>query len=166
LATQAWITREYHPQAHGELGCSPLERFLAGPSVARECPGSDKLRDAFRIEVKRRQRHSDGTVSLHSKRLEVPSPYRHLSELHLRYARWDLSQVDVIDPRSGQILCALQPQDKVANADGLRRPVEPTTNDPLPAPGGIAPLLKKMIAEYAATGLPPAYIPGPEKDPT
>jgi hypothetical protein len=28
---------------------------------------------------------------------------------------------------------------------------------------GIAPLLKKMIADYAATGLPPAYLPT-EKD--
>jgi hypothetical protein len=31
---------------------------------------------------------------------------------------------------------------------------------------GIAPLLKKMIADYAATGLPPAYLPIPEQDPT
>jgi hypothetical protein len=31
---------------------------------------------------------------------------------------------------------------------------------------GIAPLLKKMIADYAATGLPPAYLPTPDKDPT
>jgi hypothetical protein len=29
---------------------------------------------------------------------------------------------------------------------------------------GIAPLLKKMIADYAATGLPPAYLPTAEKD--
>ncbi len=26
---------------------------------------------------------------------------------------------------------------------------------------GIAPLLKQMIADYAATGLPPAYLPAP-----
>ena len=30
---------------------------------------------------------------------------------------------------------------------------------------GIAPLLKKIIADYAATGLPPAYLPTPDKDP-
>jgi len=29
---------------------------------------------------------------------------------------------------------------------------------------GIAPLLKRMIADYAATGLPPAYLPTAEKD--
>lgn len=30
---------------------------------------------------------------------------------------------------------------------------------PAPAPSGIAPLLRQQMAEYAATGLPPAYIP-------
>ena len=30
---------------------------------------------------------------------------------------------------------------------------------------GIAPLLKQMIADYAATGLPPAYLSIPDKDP-
>jgi hypothetical protein len=33
-----------------------------------------------------------------------------------------------------------------------------------PAAAGIAPLLKQMIADYAATGLPPAYLPTPDKD--
>jgi len=42
----------------------------------------------------------------------------------------------------------------IAIAHGFGAP--PTT--------GIAPLLKKMIADYAATGLPPAYLPTAEKD--
>jgi putative transposase len=167
LATQAWITQEYLRTVHREIGCTPLERFLAGPSVARECPGSEVLRAAFRIEVKRRQRRSDGTVSLHGQRFEIPSHYRHLSEVHLRYARWDFSRVDLIEPRSGQILCAVRPLDKAANAEGLRRPLDPTTNSPTPTPAtGIAPLLKQMIADYAATGLPPAYLPTQDEDPT
>jgi transposase InsO family protein len=164
LATQAWVTQEYQRTVHREIGCTPLERYLAGPNVGRECPGSEALRDAFRIEVKRRQRRSDGTVSLHGRRLELPSRYRHLSEVHLRYARWDFSRVDLIDPRSGQILCPVRPIDKAANAEGLRRPVEPiTSTQPVPA-AGIAPLLKQMIADYAATGLPPAYLPIPDED--
>jgi hypothetical protein len=167
LATQAWITQEYHRTVHREIGCTPIERYLAGPNVARDCPGSDALRDAFRIEVKRRQRRSDGTVSLAGQRFEIPSRYRHFSEVHLRYARWDLSRVDLIESRSGQILCAVRPIDKTANAEGLRRPLESTTNSPTATPStGIAPLLKQMIAEYAATGLPPAYLPTQEKDPT
>jgi len=150
--------------ARSELGCTPLERYLAGPNVGRECPHSDALREAFRIELKRRQRRSDGTVRLDGTRLEIPSRYRHLTEVHLRYARWDLSRVDLIDPRNGTILCALQPLDKAANAEGLRRRVESLSHEPTaPTHAGIAPLLKKMIADYAATGLPPAYIP--DEDP-
>src|SRR6185312_16048701 len=159
LATQAWVTQEYHRTVHREIDCTPLERFLAGPNVGRECPGSEVLRDAFRIEVKRRQRRSDGTVSLHGQRLEIPSRYRHLSDLHLRYARWDLSRVDLIDPHSGAILCPVRPIDKTANAEALRRVLEPVSAAPAPQATGIAPLLKQMIADYAATGLPPAYLP-------
>jgi transposase InsO family protein len=164
LATQAWVTQEYQRTVHREIGCTPLERYLAGPNVGRECPGSEALRDAFRIEVKRRQRRSDGTASLHGQRLEIPSRYRHLSDVHLRYARWDLRRVDLIDPRSGQILCPVRPIDKAANAEGLRRPLQPMTNAASVPAAGIAPLLKQMIADYAATGLPPAYLPIPDED--
>ena len=165
LATQAWVTQEYHRTVHSELGATPMQRYLAGPNVGRECPGSDELRAAFRIEVKRKQRRSDGTVSLDGQRFEIPSRYRRLDEIHLRYARWDLSRVDLIDARSGQILCPVRPLDKAANADALRRRVDPTHADTSAMPAtGIAPLLKKMIADYAATGLPPAYLPTADKD--
>ena len=165
VATQAWITQEYHRSVHSELGATPLERYLAGPNVARECPGSDDLRAAFRIEAKRRQRRSDGTISLAGQRFEIPSRYRHLSEVHLRYARWDLSRADLIDARSGTILCPLRPLDKAANADALRRRVAPMNTETRATPAtGIAPLLKQMIADYAATGLPPAYLPTADKD--
>jgi hypothetical protein len=165
VATQAWVTQEYHRTVHSELGATPLQRYLAGPNVARECPGSDDLRAAFRIEVKRKQRRSDGTVSLDGQRFEIPSRYRHLSEVHLRYARWDFSRVDLIDPRSGQVLCPVRPLDKAANADALRRRVAPVTPESSATPAaGIAPLLKQMIADYAATGLPPAYLPTTDKD--
>jgi transposase InsO family protein len=167
LATQAWITQEYHRTVHSELGETPLQRFLAGPSVARECPGSEALRDAFRIEVKRKQRRSDGTVSLDGQRFEIPSRYRGLDHVHLRYARWDFSRVDLIEARTGQILCPVRPLDKAANADALRRRLDPAakTADASAMPAtGIAPLLKQMMADYAATGLPPAYLPTHEKD--
>jgi putative transposase len=168
LATQAWITQEYHRSLHREIGATPLERYLAGPNVSRECPGSEALRAAFRIELKRRQRHSDGTVSLAGQRFEIPSRYRHLPDVRLRYARWDLSRVDLIDPRSGTALCPVYPIDKTANAEALRRVLAPVSNEPTASASGIAPLLKQMIADYAATGLPPAYLPDshPKDDPT
>lgn len=105
-------------------------------------------------------------MSLDAQRFEIPSRYRALEHIHLRYARWDFSRVDLIDARSGQILCPVRPLDKAANADALRRRLEPTKTpeqSAMPATG-IAPLLKQMIADYAATGLPPAYLPTPEKD--
>jgi hypothetical protein len=38
-----------------------------------------------------------------------------------------------------------------------------TDLSPLP-PSGIAPLLRQLLADYAATGLPPAYLPRTDKD--
>jgi putative transposase len=160
LATQAWVEQEYHRTRHSEIDATPLAHYLAGPSVARPCPGSAALAAAFRIEVRRRQRRSDGTVSLEGKRFEIPSRYRHLEQLPLRYARWDLRQVDLADPRTGTILCAVKPLDKSANANGQRRRLAPITADlsPLPATG-LPALMNQLLADYAATGVPPAYLP-------
>ena len=164
-ATQAWVEQEYHRTLHSELGTTPLARYLAGPNVRRDCPAAADLAAAFRIEVVRRQRRSDGTVSLAGMRYEIPSAYQHLTKVHLRYARWDLSRVDLVDARTGQILSPLRPLDKSANADGQRRALVPSTSsvkDAVPTPpAGMAPLLLQLIAEYAATGLPPAYLPSP-----
>ena len=164
-ATQAWVEQEYHRTHHSQIGATPLERYLAGPNVRRECPDTATLCAAFRVEVARRQRRSDGTVSLEGSRFEIPARYRHLAQIHLRYARWDLTRVDLIDQRTGAVLCPVKPLDKSANADGQRRALTPVTTDlSLLPPSGIAPLLRQLLAEYAATGLPPAYLPPPDKD--
>lgn len=162
-ATQAWVELEYNRSRHSELGCAPLARYCDGSDVGRESPDSVALRRAFRTEVVRTQRRSDGTFTLDGKRFEVPSRFRHIERLTLRYARWDLSSVDLIDPRSGTHLSALYPLDKTANASGQRRTVShantiPLNTDTTPATT-IAPLLSKLMADYAATGLPPAYLP-------
>lgn len=164
LATLAWLEREYNRSQHRELGASPLERYLAGPDVARECPDSDSLRRAFRAQIRRRQRSSDGTCTVLGTRFEVPSRYRHLERLTLHHARWDRSSVSLCDPHTGQPVATLYPLDKIANAEGARRVIEPVAHpEPSsPAPrrsGEVAPLLKRLIAEYAATGAPPAYLP-------
>ena len=166
-ATQAWVEQEYHRTVHTELGVTPLARYLHSPSVARQCPDAAVLRDAFRIEVRRRARRADGTLSLGGTRFEIPARLRHLGEVHVRYARWDLSRVDLVDPRTGAILCPIKPLDKAANADGKRRRLEPAGADlsPLP-PTGMAPLLRELLAEYAATGMPPAYLPTTETTPS
>ena len=161
-ATIAWVEREYHHKVHSELHCTPLERYLQGSDVGRPCSDTAALRHAFCTRVNRRQRKSDGTFSLDGHRYEVPSPYRHLEILHVQYARWDLSHVTLVDPHSNAILSTLYPQDKSANASSERRAFTHKNNNDTndtPAPTGMAPLLKELMADYAATGLPPAYLP-------
>jgi putative transposase len=159
-ATQAWVEREYHRTRHSELGCTPLERYLRGPDVGRDSPPSDTLRHTFRAQVTRTQRRSDGTISLAGRRFEIPSRYRHLERVPIRYARWDLRSVDLVDAHTQQIVCPLYPLDKSAHANGLRRRLDPPAEQATPTPSaGVAPLLRKLMADYAATGLPPAYLP-------
>jgi putative transposase len=160
-ATQAWIEQEYHRTIHSELKKTPLQRYLEGPDRSRPCPSSDELRRSFRMEISRTQRRSDGTVTVEGVRFEVPSAYRTLARLQLRIARWDLSNIELVDPRTGIHLATLLPLDKARNADRRRRVLkEPTIPaKPSSSSAGIAPLLRKLMADYAATGLPPAYLP-------
>jgi transposase InsO family protein len=161
-ATQAWLEMEYHRAIHSETGQTPLARFLEGPSVARECPDPEALRQAFCTETTRRQRRSDGTVSLHGIRFQIPHRYRHLERLRVRYASWDLAHVYLVDEREAQMLCRLYPPDKTRNAEGVRRSIEaPEDEDCGPPQSGIAPLLRQYMERYQASGLPPAYLPQP-----
>ena len=162
-ATCAWLDRDYLRRRHQELATSPLERFRTAKDVGRDSPSSAELKRAFKTQVIRRPRRSDGTVSLAGQRFELPSRYRHLTQVTLRYARWDLAAVELVDADSGQLLTPLYPLDKVANADGVRRRFETPNTAPVNRPSSMAPLLKKMMAEYAATGLPPAYLPTDEE---
>ena len=173
-ATQAWVEIEYNRRTHREISCSPVERFARSSDVLRTSPSSSTLRDAFRMEGSRKQRQSDGTISVEGVRFELPGRYRHFRKVSVRYARWDLSRVDLIDARSGTILSPLYPLDRKANADGQRLLFEAdgggTQGDAgaRPHPGRpdqerpdqqLPPLLRHLLAEYAATGLPPAYLP-------
>lgn len=163
-ATQAWVEMDYHHNVHSETKQTPLARLIEGPSVFRPAPTLDELRQAFTIQCSRSQRRSDGTFSLQGRRFEVPSRFRHFKKLVLRYASWDLSFVWLVDPRQGTLLCRLYPLDKAKNAEGFRRPLDPPPSvpDPSSRAPGIAPLLRQQMADYAATGLPPAYIPTEE----
>jgi transposase InsO family protein len=75
--SQAWVEMEYNKREHSEIKNLPLNRFLNDKNVLRPCPDPNELKQLFRCDVGRRQRHSDGTVSIESKRFEVPSQYRH-----------------------------------------------------------------------------------------
>ena len=111
--------------------------------------------------MRRAPRQGDGTITIEGIRYELPSAWRSLLRPCVRVARWDLSSIDLVDPRTGALLAALVPIDKHANSDGRRRAI-PRDDAPSTAPAtGIAPLLRKQMADYAATGAPPAYIPKP-----
>ena len=86
---------------------------------------------------------------------------------NMGYPRWDLGRVDLVDPRQDAILAPLYPLDKNANADGRRAFMEADAVD-TPAQQAVAekgkkgtlpPLLRRLLQEYSATGLPPAYLP-------
>ena len=164
-ATQAWAEMEYNRKVHSETKEKPLDRFLSGKRVTRPCPSYEELKKFFTTEENRIQRRSDGTVSIKGKRFEVPNRFRHIQKICVRYARWDLGNVYMADGRSGGIISRLYPVNKIQNANGQRRSLEPIVNteEEQEESQKLPPLLEKLISDYSATGLPPAYIPEERK---
>jgi putative transposase len=161
-ATQAWVERYYNREKHSETEQAPLERFLSRRAVGKESPGAEVLRTAFTRAKWHTQRRSDGTVLIRRKRFEVPSAYRHMKKLVLRYAKWDLTYVHMADEHTGEVICRLFPQDKVANARGVRRPLEPLAvrgSKPLAINPHVPALLAELLQQQASLGLPPPYLP-------
>ena len=139
--------------------------MISGPDVARTTPNSDFLHLAFTRRICRTPRRSDATVVVEGIRYELPVRFAHLRTVILRAPSWDKSRMTLVDPDTDAPLARLLPQDKVKNASGKRRiisqentpkPVIKSKDDPMPA------LLRKWLADYAATGLPPAYLPKEE----
>lgn len=160
--TQAWITYEYNVRIHGETQRTPVDRFSHGPSVLMPCPELQVLREALGRQVTRRQRRSDGTITIERIRFQLPSRYRHLTSVTVRYAEWNLSAAYLVDPRNDAVVSRLTPLDRTANADGKRRPLEAiqkTTAAPRrPEPLKLPPLLSELLAKQRQSGLPPAYL--------
>ncbi|MBL0713577.1 MAG: transposase family protein [Desulfosarcina sp.] len=164
-AAQAWVEQDYHRKPHREIKTTPLQRMLNGPDAARTTPNSDLLHLAFTRRIRRTPRRSDATVVVDGIRYELPVRFAHLRSVILRAPSWDKSRMTLVDPDTDAPLVRLLPQDKLKNASGIRRAINPEntvkpvinlSDDPLPA------LLRKWLAEYAATGLPPAYLPKEE----
>jgi putative transposase len=155
---------EYNRSVHGELGRSPLDCYVHGNDVGRPTPTVQALSVAFTARATRVQRRSDGTVSVKGTRFEVPAQYHHFHRVHLRFASWDLSRAHLCDPKTREVICTIYPQDRHRNAGAARRAKTPPGGDPpanaaSQAPGEMAPLLRALMADYAATGRPPGYIP-------
>lgn len=161
--SQAWIEMEYNRRPHDETREAPIERFLKGENVSRPSPESDSIRLAFSVSEIRTQRKSDGTIQVNGVRFEVPSRFRHYDRLNIRYQSWDLSRVYIMDEKTDTLLASIYPQDKTKNANSGRRALEPREENIAPSPKNdgdpVPPLLRKLLSDYAATGLPPAYLP-------
>jgi len=167
-ATLAWAEMEYNRKFHDEIDATPMERLLGADSVARKAPTVDEIDRAFTKRASRQQRQSDGTITIDGVRFEIPSRLRTLQRLTVRYARWDLSRAFVVDPDTDVVLAQIRPVDKRKNADARRATVdEPSCDvaDADQAGDDYPPLMRRLLAEWADTGLPPAYLPlTPDED--
>jgi transposase InsO family protein len=164
-AAQAWVEQDYHRRVHREIKTTPLQRMLSGSDVARPTPDSDSLHLAFTRRINRTPRHSDATVVVDGIRYELPVRFAHLRSVILRAPGWDRSRMTLVDPDTDAPLARLVPQDKAKNASGIRRIIhsDNTIEPPVTSLDGPLPvLLRKWLADYAATGLPPAYLPKEE----
>ncbi len=160
--TQAWIEMEYNKEKHQEIGTSPIKRFTESKDMSRPAPEKDYLQRVFTVRESRKQRRSDGTISIRGPRFEIPSRFNHMGRLHVCFASWDKSIAWLVDDRTGDHLATIYPQDKTKNASGERRvrsvPDEAKLPDDVSAQEEPA-LLRKLISDYAETGMPAAYIP-------
>ena len=164
-AAQAWVEQDYHRNKHREIAATPLQRMLDGPDVGRQAPDADTLRLAFTRQIIRTPRRGDATVVVEGVRYELPPRFGHMPKVTLRSPGWDKSQMTLVDPKTGGPVERLLPQDKAKNASGLRRTIEMQGTTAFVNIKSDQPaLLKKWLADYAATGLPPAYLPKEECD--
>jgi hypothetical protein len=164
--TQAWIEMEYNKSKHHEIYMTPLQCALDGKDVSRSAPEPDQLQFAFTDCESRKQRLSDGTISLNGIRFEIPSRFNHIQRLYVCFCSWDKSVAWLVDKRTGNKLAAIYPQDKVKNASAIRcMKSEPEGINPghETLAGSEPALLKKLLSDYAATGMPCAYLPMEEK---
>jgi transposase InsO family protein len=165
-ATLAWAEYDYNRAVHSELGMTPLERMLEGPDVSRRCPDLEVLRQRFVRVRRRRQRRGDGTISVEGIRFELPNRFRSFDRVWVGYRKWDLSMAYLIDERTDEVIARIYPVDKERNADCRRRSLEsleePTESNAEESIDPVPPLMRKILDDYAATGLPPAYLPKDE----
>lgn len=157
-ATSAWVEMEYNHRLHSGINMTPLQKWEKSTSVLRPSLSFNELRRAFRREVVRRVRRSDGTFSLGGVRFEVPSQYRTLETVTVHYPQWDLSLIDLVDPKTKAILAPIYPLDLVKNSNQVRKNIEPSNNAPATVKSTPR-LLEKYLADYSSEGTPISYVP-------
>ncbi len=73
------------------------------------------------------------------------------------------SHPELVDEHTDVSLTSLYPLNKTKNAEAQRKRLEPVLKSEPPPTSCVAPLLKKLLAEYSALGLPPAYLPSEDE---
>ncbi len=162
-ATQAWVEFGYNRGIHSEIGQTPLARWAGGPGCAaaesRQRGAAPRLHAHRAAHPAAQRRHGGDRCAPLRSAERLPAS----DALLVRYARWDLSQVHLVDDTAARCCARLYPLDKTANANGMRRPLEPLGARRRRVSAhrrtGIAPLLAKLMAAAGRTGLPPPYLP-------
>ena len=104
----------------------------------------------------RHTRNQDGTVQIEGVRFQLPASYRHISNVVVRYASWNLGIAELVDSRTRNTIAEIYPVDKQTNSHRAREQVlEPQRPRPTETPPGIAPHLAKLCREIdAETNIP------------
>lgn len=146
--TQAWLQKDYHLQRHSEIKASPEDVFFNHKSVELRRPELAAFRSAFRRSFRRKTRTTDGTVQIEGVRFQLPQSHRHIKDVLVRVASWNLSVAELADIRTGNTIAEIFPLDKEGNSHGRRAAIqmnrEPDPSTPLP---GLAPHLRKLCEE-------------------
>jgi putative transposase len=137
----AWIEQSYHRRVHRGTGQSPLQRWMAGPSVLRPTPDPDALREAF-LWTAVRTVTATRSVSLHGNVYDV-DPSLVGRRIELRYDPTDLTAITVWhhDRPAGTAVPA-----------EIRRHVDPKLKNfepPEPGPATGVRYLDALVADHA-----------------
>ena len=169
--TQAWVEQDYHTTVHSETRETPLNRFFNEKNVLRNSLDFGEVRRSFRMRTKRTTRKTDGTITIDGVRFELPTCHRHLTEVLVRYARWDLGEAELLCAETLKPIAHLLPLNKLANSMGNRiidedrlkivnqKVIEESdeilsiSNDTLP------PLLARCLQEHARANPIGGYLP-------
>ena len=159
---------EYNHSVHRETASSPVDRFAQSLHVLRPSPSSESLHDAFRLETTRTpasERWNDLTRGCAVRGSStVPSLPRCHPALRPLGPRPSRSGRPAQRDDSGSHLSNRQnrkrrwsPRRDRARSSSTCRPIDPAQANR--TKGELPPLLKRILEEYSATGMPPAYLP-------
>lgn len=123
--TTAWILQDYHKSIHSELKETPENVFFNAQRVLERRVSKEMMDRAFRHKITRQVHKGTGSVQVDGVRFQLPKAYRHLKSVVLRYARWNLSSIELVDSQSGVHVSDLYPVNKALNAMGRRGELHP-----------------------------------------